>query len=78
MSARGAVSAPAKSDIDLAYEHEMRLVRAWQLCRQVLYQGLLEYIDSIYLHRRGTDVYLTGRPAEIVRPSELTIPELPE
>lgn len=77
MSARDA--APAESAQDLADRHDLRLIRAKQLCRPVLHKGLKQFIGG-YCHHKGDAemiVYLTGS-AEQVRPAEITLLEQAE
>lgn len=69
--------APAeKAPQDLADDHDLRLHRAKQRCREVLYQGQLRFIDGFCSHPNDKEmvIYLTGKH-EPVRPCDLTFPE---
>lgn len=61
---------------DLAEKHDMRLLRAKQLCRPVLHNGLKQFIAGLHWHKGDTEgtVYLEGS-AEPVRPCDITIIE---
>ncbi|TFW15910.1 hypothetical protein [Duganella callida] len=80
MSARDKLpAAPVETARDLAEKHDMRLLRAKQLCRPVLYKGIKQFIAGLHWHKGDAEgtVYLEGI-VEPVRPSELTITEEPQ
>lgn len=71
-----AETAPPKTAQQLADDHEMRIVRAKQLCRQVYHAGRLQFIAG-YCHHDGDAemvVYLKGFTGS-VRPGEITFQE---
>lgn len=67
---------PPKTTQQLADDHDMRIVRAKQLCRKVIYKGLFQFIGGFCHHDSDAEmiVYLKGR-AEPVRPCEITFQE---
>ena len=77
MNARAATAETKEpTERDLAEKHEMRLLRARQLCRQVLHGGVKKFIAGLHWHKGDAEcvVYLEGS-AEPVRPCDLTIIE---
>lgn len=68
--------APPKTAQELADDHDMRIVRAKQLCRKVIYKGLFQFIGGFCHHDADAEmiVYLKGR-SEPVRPCEITFQE---
>lgn len=65
-----------KTAQELADDHDMRIVRAKQLCRKVIYKGLFQFIGGFCHHDGDAEmiVYLKGC-AEPVRPCEITFQE---
>lgn len=74
-----APAAPAKTEQDLADDHDLRIIRARQRCQPVGYDGLKHFVGT-YMHHDGDAemlIYLKGR-ADPVRPCEITILEVPK
>jgi len=71
-----AETAPPKTAQDLADDHEMRIVRAKQLCRRVVYKDLLQFIGGFCHHDGDAEmvVHLKGITGP-VRPCEITFQE---
>jgi hypothetical protein len=77
MSARDQQPAvPAETAQDLADKHDLRLHRCKQLCKQVSYRGLNEFIAGFCSHKGDAEmtVYLEGIK-DPVRPADITILE---
>jgi hypothetical protein len=76
MSARDKL--PDETARDLAEKHDMRIHRCKQLCKQVGYKGLNEFIAGFCWHKGDDEmiVYLEGIK-EPARPCDITILENP-
>ncbi|MBV6321973.1 hypothetical protein [Duganella violaceipulchra] len=74
MSARDQV--PVETPRDLVEQHDMRIHRAKQKCRPVLYRGLKYFIAGFCWHKGDEEmiVYLEGI-AGPVRPCDITVLE---